>query len=124
MTTPGSAPKSIATVLLVDDEPALLQSLRLSLQQEFEIEMASSAEEADLMMSTKGYDVLVCDHLMPGEEGLPFLTRMSERYPRTKRILVTGYMNPELLARSIAIAQLSGCILKPVKADEIAKAIR
>src|SRR3954471_22160462 len=100
-TSPAPGAKPTLTVLLVDDETALLQSLRLHLEQEFEIEMASSAEEADLMMATKAYDVLVCDHLMPGEEGLPFLKRMSERYPRTKRILVTGYMNPELLARSI-----------------------
>jgi len=49
---------------------------------------------------------------------------MRERHPRTKRILLTGYMNPELLSRSIAIAELSACLIKPVKAVELAAAVR
>jgi DNA-binding NtrC family response regulator len=122
-TTPGGK-GSPTTVLLVDDEAALLQSLRLALQHEFEIELASSAEEAEMMMATKNYQVVVCDHLMPGEEGLSFLIRASERFSQTKRVLITGYMNPELLARSIEIARLSSVVLKPAKAEDVAKAIR
>jgi DNA-binding NtrC family response regulator len=118
---PGS---SAGTVLLVDDEAALLQSLRISLQREFDIEVAGSAAEAELMMATRPYNVIVCDHLMPGEEGLHFLIRASERHPRTKRILITGYMNPELLSRSVALARLSSVVLKPVKAQDLSKAIR
>ena len=76
------------------------------------------------MMATRNYDVVVSDHLMPGEEGLQFLIRVSRRYPRTKRIMITGYMNPELLSRSVALAELSACLLKPVKAAALAAAIR
>lgn len=111
-------------VLLVDDEAALLQAMRLTLEREFEIELATSAAEAELMMATRDYRVVVCDHLMPGEEGLQFLIRASERFPHTHRILLTGYMNPELLTRSIALARLSACVLKPAPPAEVAKAIR
>jgi len=113
-----------ASVLLIDDETSLLDAMRMSLEREFEIELAGSAAEAELMMATRNYDVVVCDHLMPGEEGLQFLIRASERHPRTRRILLTGYMNPELLSRSIGLAQLSACLLKPIRAEEVAKAIR
>jgi two-component system response regulator HupR/HoxA len=125
MSAPASNKSSAGLpVLLVDDEAALLQTLRLSLQNEFDIELASSAAEAELMMATKTYKVVVCDHLMPGEEGLHFLIRASERFSQTRRILITGYMNPELLARSVAIAGLSSVILKPAKGEDVAKAIR
>ena len=83
-----------------------------------------SAAQAERMMATRNYQVVVCDHLMPGEEGLHFLIRASETHPRMKRILVTGYMNPELLTRNMELARLSACLLKPLKAEEIAQAIR
>lgn len=110
--------------MLVDDEAALLETFRLGFGGEFDLDLADSAEEAERKMATRAYDVVVCDHLMPGEEGLQFLIRASERYPRTQRILITGYMNPELLSRDVGLARLSACLLKPVKAAELAEAIR
>lgn len=123
---PGPAEKTISrpVVLLVDDEPALLDSLRQGLEGEFDLDFASSAEEAELMMATRNYDVVVSDHLMPGEEGLHFLVRSSRRRPATQRILLTGYMNPELISRSVAVANLSSCLVKPVHAADLAEAIR
>lgn len=112
------------TVLLVDDEPALINSLRPALEQEFEMDFASSAAEAELMMATRTYDVVVSDHLMPGEEGLQFLIRAGKRRPATRRILLTGYINPELISRSVAVADLAACLIKPVHAADIARAVR
>jgi DNA-binding NtrC family response regulator len=111
-------------VLLVDDEPALLDSLRQGLQADFDLDFANSAEEAELMMATRNYDVVVSDHLMSGEEGLQFLIRAGQRRPATRRILLTGYMNPELISRSVAVADLSACLVKPVHAAHLAQAIR
>lgn len=111
-------------VLLVDDEPQLIETLRLGMERDFELEFAASAEEAALMMATRTYDAIVCDHLMPGEVGLEFLVRMRARYPRTRRLLLTGYMNPELISRSVALAELSCCLIKPVRATQVIEAVR
>ena len=125
MTTPTSTPpRTRPVVLLVDDERPLLDALRLGLEMDFEIESAGSAEEAEVMMASRHYDAVVCDHLMPGEAGLDFLTRMQRLFPHTRRILLTGYMNPELISRSVAVAGLSDCLLKPVKAAQLADAVR
>ncbi len=113
-----------ARVLLVDDEVPLLDSFRLALSSEFEVDVATSAAEAERKLATGNYQVIVCDHLMPVEEGLPFLIRISERFPRTHRILLTGYMNPELLAHNIETARLTACVLKPARPSEVAQAIR
>ncbi|HVU24292.1 MAG TPA: response regulator [Opitutus sp.] len=124
MDEPGqtSAPRPV--VLMVDDEHQLLETMRLGLAGEFDLDLAATAEEAELMMATRRYDIVVSDHLMPGEVGLDFLIRARARHPGTKRILITGYMNPELIMRSVNVAELSACLVKPVRAAKVAEAIR
>jgi DNA-binding NtrC family response regulator len=111
-------------VLLVDDEPEVRKVLELGLENEFEVESARSANEAEMMLATRRYDVVVCDHLMPDEEGLPFLTRVQKQFPHVQRILLTGYVNPELLSRSMSVAGLASCLMKPVRAFELIAAIK
>jgi two-component system response regulator HupR/HoxA len=111
-------------VLIVDDEAALRNVLAEILAADFEVEMTASAREAEQLMAQRHFDVVVCDHLMPGEVGLEFLVRTLERWPQVRRIMVTGYMNPELISRSIGLAGLSACLLKPVRAGELVKVIR
>ena len=110
-------------MLLVDDEPEICTVLELGLKDHFDIESARSAEEAELMLATRKYDVIVCDHLMPHEEGVTFLTRAMTQFPDVRRSLMTGYTNPELLARCTGLADLSGCLVKPVRASELKVAI-
>ncbi len=62
--------------------------------------------------------------MLPGEQGLDFLSRNMEMMPSTKRILITGYTSPEFITRSMAIAGLSSCLVKPVKASQVADAIK
>ena len=111
-------------VLLVDDEPAFLDAMTQGMAGEFEVVTAASAAEAVSRMAMRKYAVVICDHVLPGEAGLDFLIRMRERHPETRRILLTGYINPELLSRSLEVAGLSACMLKPVRAAELAKAVR
>lgn len=115
---------ALPTVMLVDDEPLFLDTLGQELQESFKLYTASSADEADLLLAARHYDVIVCDHMLPGEQGLDFLMRAAELVPSTRRILMTGYTNPEFISRSIAIAGLSTCLIKPVKAAQIADAIK
>ncbi len=120
---PEPVPPRIA-VLLVDDENEIRAVMELGLKEYFDVETACSANEAQMMLATRNYDVIVCDHLMPEEEGLPFLARARRQFPQVQRILVTGYMNPELLSRSTTAAGLAGCFMKPVNMGEVVQAIR
>ncbi len=74
-------------------------------------------------MAARKFAVVVSDHLMPGEGGLDFLVRMREIHPDTRRILLTGYMNPELISRSVSVAELAACLLKPVNIEELVRAV-
>jgi len=119
-----NAQAPLPVVLLVDDEPLLLDSLGQELKGSYRLYTAASAAEADLRLAARSYDVIVCDHMLPGEQGLDFLSRVMEMLPSTKRILMTGYTSPEFISRSIAIAGLSACLVKPVRASQIAAAIK
>jgi len=111
-------------VLLLDDEGQLTVVMTRMLEAQFEIEVAASVEEARLLLGTRQFDALVCDHMMPGPvQGLDFLVEAMTVQPNAKRILMTGYMNPELLARGVTLAQLSGVLLKPCSLQHIRKAL-
>jgi response regulator RpfG family c-di-GMP phosphodiesterase len=110
-------------LLLIDDEPYILELMRTGLAADFEIETAASAEEAALLTGTRKYDVIVCDQVMPGQNGLEFLMRSAELQPETRRIMMTGYINPELLSRAVPLAGLSACVLKPAHPNELKRVI-
>jgi DNA-binding NtrC family response regulator len=119
---PG-APKKDA-VLLVDDERALLDVFTAALSPLFEVTTAQTAREADLILHKNRFKVVVADHLMPGGNGMNFLTRAREEYPHMQRILVTGYMKPEMLLRSVNEAALFRYLLKPVAIAELTKVVQ
>jgi DNA-binding NtrC family response regulator len=61
---------------------------------------------------------------MPGGNGMSFLVRAREEYPQMQRILVTGYMKPEMLIRSVNEAALFRYLLKPVTLAELIKVVQ
>ena len=126
-----AAPKPAASnaskkdaVLLVDDERPLLDVFTAALSPTFEITTATTAREADLILHKNRFKVVVADHLMPGGNGMNFLTRAREEFPHMQRILVTGYMKPEMLLRSVNEAALFRYLLKPVAIAELIKVVQ
>ena len=111
------------SVLLIDDEKSLVQLYAEALSPHFDCDLANTSREAGYMMHKKQYKVVVCDHLMPGGNGLSFLVHVREEYPNTQRILVTGYMKPEMLLRSVNEAALYRYLLKPVSLPELVKTV-
>ncbi len=105
---PGDTQQAPAkdAVLVVDDEQPILEAFVAALSPHFDVSSAASAREADFALRKKPYKVVVSDHLMPGGNGMSFLVRAREEYPQMKRILVTGYMKPEMLMRSVNEAAL------------------
>lgn len=109
------APASRPSLLLIEDEAPLAAALRENLQMEYDVEVAGTVEEARLLLSTQKFAAILSDHMLPGKaQGLDFLVEALERQPAAKRILMTGYLNPDLLGRSVSLAQLSACLIKPV----------
>jgi two-component system response regulator HupR/HoxA len=111
-------------ILVVDDERALLEVLSQALGTVFEVTTATSTREADFLLQKNKYKVVVSDHLMPGGNGMSFLVRAREEFPQMQRILVTGYMKPEMLLRSVNEAGLFRYLLKPVSIAELIRIVQ
>ena len=116
--SPASEPSREA-VLVVDDERPLLDMFAEALGTRFEVTTATTAREAEFILRKKSFKVVVADHLMPGGNGMSFLVRAREEYPHMQRVLVTGYMKPEMLLRSVNEAALFRYLLKPVAVQEL-----
>lgn len=110
-------------VLVVDDERPLLDVFSEALGMRFDVTTATSAREAEFILRKKAFKVVVADHLMPGGNGMSFLVRAREEYPHMQRVLVTGYMKPEMLLRSVNEAALFRYLLKPVSVVELVNVV-
>ena len=111
-------------ILVVDDEVPILQAFVAALSPYFEVTSATSARDADFILRKKQFKVVISDHLMPGGNGMSFLVRAREEFPQMQRILVTGYMKPEMLIRSVNEAALFRYLLKPVTLSELIKVVQ
>ncbi len=113
------SPSAKDSVLLIDDEPTLLEVFAGALAQYFDVATAASAREAEFLLHKRSFKVVVADHLMPGGNGMSFLVRAREEYPHMQRILGDRrYMKPEMLMRSVNEAALFRYLLKPVTLAE------
>lgn len=108
-------------ILVVDDEKPLLEVYAAALSPHFDVETATSVQEAEAALRRKKFKVVVSDHLMPGGNGMGFLVRARDEYPEMQRVLVTAYMKPDLLLRSVNEAALFRYLLKPVSLAELVK---
>jgi FixJ family two-component response regulator len=110
-------------ILLVDDDAALLDALRFSLELEgFDVETFSSGE-ALLMRDPPPPDAcLVLDQKLPGASGLATLVQLRERNVALPALLITSHPNPALRA---AAAQAGVRIVeKPLIGDALVESIR
>jgi FixJ family two-component response regulator len=79
-------------LLLVDDEPGVLASLRRLLRPtEIEVLTSSTLDEAFEVLATRRVGVIVCDQRMPAMTGTEFLRRVRKIYPNVIRIVLSGY---------------------------------
>lgn len=129
MSNPDDAVASAATdgknpVLVVDDEKPLLEVYVAALSPYFDVTTATSAREAEFILRKKKFKVVISDHLMPGGNGMSFLVRAREEYPEMQRVLVTAYMKPEMLLRSVNEASLFRYLIKPVSVAELIKVVQ
>ncbi|MFO7725248.1 MAG: sigma-54 dependent transcriptional regulator [Oceanipulchritudo sp.] len=84
-----------ATVLIVDDEKHTREGLMLALEDEYDVYLASDAEEAFRLMETERFDVILTDLRMTGKSGMKVIDRAMALPNRPVVIMMTAYGNVE-----------------------------
>jgi signal transduction histidine kinase len=106
-------------LLYVDDEEGNLVVFEAAFEDDFQITLARSAEEALELMEERAFPVVVADHRMPRMTGVELLEILRERHPLTKRILLTGYTDPAAMIESINRGQVFYYVRKPWERHEL-----
>jgi putative nucleotidyltransferase with HDIG domain len=94
-------------ILFVDDEPALLNLLQVLCRQadpNWDPVFVTSGPLAVRLMAEKPFDAVVSDMRMPEMNGAELLEHVRDRYPRTFRVVLSGYMDQPLTIRVLTAA--------------------
>lgn len=106
------------TVLFVDDEINILRSLERGLiDEDFECIFANSAKQALDILEKEPISVIVSDMRMPEMDGLQLLKIVKEKWPKTVRIVLSGYAQLTQVLATVNQADIFRFILKPWKMD-------
>jgi PAS domain S-box-containing protein len=91
------------TVLYVDDEPVMLDTLKLFLERdpEFRVIPVLSAKAALELLKTTSCDAIISDYEMPDLNGIEFLKIIRVRYPQLPFIIFTGKGREEIVIESL-----------------------
>jgi class 3 adenylate cyclase len=108
-----------ATVLLVDDEPRVLDALEALLGLEHRVLRAEKPEEALRLLATEPVAVVVSDQRMPGMLGTELLARSRAIASDSVRILLTAFTDADALMESINAAGIYHFVLKPWDPTEL-----
>jgi CheY-like chemotaxis protein len=114
-------------ILCVDDEPDILNTLKMQLKNEFKddyfYELAESGDEAlDLLEDFQEecqVIVVVSDWLMPGIKGDELLIKVHQKYPKIITVMLTGQADAAAVERVVKEADLYCCLYKPWSSKEL-----
>jgi CheY-like chemotaxis protein len=110
-------------LLIVDDEPDMLDFLDRVFRREYEVVRAQSVEEALHALEGGPVDVIVTDRRMPRRSGLELLEIAAKRQPTAVRVLLTGYAD-SLVDEKIAQWRLvDAWVSKPIDSAALKEAI-
>ena len=120
-TEPGQRP----SLLLVDDEESILNSLRRLLRsQPYEVLLADSGARALEILAQRPVDLVMSDARMPDMDGATLLARVREGYPATRRILLTGYADLSTIVKAVNEGQIHQYLSKPWNDEELLLILR
>ncbi len=109
----------IGTLLFVDDEQGILNSLRrLFIDDNVRILTSTSGAEAIELIKSNDIAVIVSDHRMPGMSGIEFLQKAKALSPDSVRVMLTGYADTQAAIDAINKGEVYKFITKPWEIDE------
>lgn len=124
--TRGPRPGPRWTILLVDDEPDILGSVKLVLERSkrgLKVLTATSGAEGLKILASTHIDLLISDFRMPAMDGIEFLARSREIKPDLPRIMFTAYADPELARRAFTEASVVDFLAKTHPPSQLVKKV-
>jgi response regulator RpfG family c-di-GMP phosphodiesterase len=112
-------------VLLVDDEPAVLEGIQRSLRKLVDLHTAPSGAAGLLVLAESGpFALVVSDMRMPLMNGAQFLAKVREQSPDTVRIILSGQADLQATIAAVNEGQIYRFLCKPCPAEQLLASIQ
>lgn len=104
----NSNPSTVGSVLIIDDEAEIRESLQTLLELEgYAIETASSGEDGLTLISERSFDLVLIDLALPGRDGMEILTDIRAQEMRLPVIMITAYGTLENAVRAMQLGAVN-----------------
>jgi putative two-component system response regulator len=111
------------TILVIDDESGVRQSLRFILSDQFHVLTAPGALEGLFHMSSDSVDIVLMDIRLKGMDGLTVLNDIKQKYPLIEVIMITAYATMDTVRKAIRFGA-NDYLTKPFDKSELLSALR
>ena len=110
-------------ILVCDDEEGIRESLKLILENDYDLTFAQNGDEAIQTMKTTPIDITILDIKMPKKDGLETLKELKKISPSSKVIIATGYKSVDIAQEAMNLGA-SDYIVKPFDREKIKKVVQ
>ena len=112
-------------ILCVDDEEHILKTLgRFCHNEGIPMLAAASVAEALKIMESEPVNIVISDYQMPDTDGLVFLDEVSNRWPQTIRIILSGFIETAAVTQALQQGKIFGFLPKPWQRSELKSLIQ
>jgi DNA-binding NtrC family response regulator len=106
------------SVLIVDDEIAVRECIKMILKNDYEVFLAKNAEEAFSQIKEHSPDVILLDITLPGLDGLKVLERIKQNDPNITVVMVSAALTEKTALEANKLGAYSS-VTKPFDIDEL-----
>ncbi|MEI6541815.1 MAG: response regulator, partial [Planctomycetota bacterium] len=111
----------MASILIVEDNQSCAECLTdLMKENEWSVEVASSLERADKLVTSRKFDVILLDLNVEGQDGFTLLEKIDRMRLDTKTIMISGSMGVRETVRAMKLGAWH-CFPKPINSQELVK---
>ncbi len=111
-------------MLIIDDEEIVLKSCRKIFEAEgFEVVTTTNPQEGLNLVSTKSFDVILVDWMMPGLDGMDVVEELDKRSPNSAVVMISGYPSVGRATEAMKRGAMD-YVAKPFKPEEIALVVK
>ena len=90
------------SLLIIEDEPAIAELMALTLKElDVHLDKVFSAEQAQVLLQNKNYDLILADWMLPGQQGVDFVTEIKIKNADQLVLMITAKADPESIVKGL-----------------------